>query len=271
MEKTFEMHALSQRSNRQSSLKAKPATLAIVIQLLALIAVFLSVLVTNVFLAVSFSAFSIVLMQALYATVFCIWAGMATWWRAIHFCFPLALFGMSLWHVPNEIYLLGFLISLSLFWTTFRSQVPFFPSRPDVWQKVAEIIPQDRSIRMIDIGSGLGDLVMHLAKVRADSQFEGIEIAPLPWVISAVRGYFKSSPATFKLGNYHELDFSQYDVIFAYLSPAAMSSLWQKAHHEMRPGCLLISYEFEIVGVKPSVTIAGAKHLPMIYVWKIEQ
>ena len=94
----------------------------------------------------------------------------------------------------------GFIISLSLFWTTFRTQVPFFPSRPIVRQKVTELIPQDKPIRMIDIGSGLGDLVMHIANARTHSHIEGIEIAPLPWLISMIRAYLTRSNAAFKLG-----------------------------------------------------------------------
>src|SRR5690606_24694820 len=115
----------------------------------------------------------------------------------------------------------GFLISLSIFWTTFRSQVPFFPSRPIVWQKVAELIPSHKTVRMIDIGSGLGDLSMHVAKAKNNSHIEGIEIAPLPWLVSVVRAWIRRSSARFRLGNYHELHFAAYDIVFAYLSPAA--------------------------------------------------
>jgi len=170
-------------------------------------------------------------------------------------------------HILNEVYLTGFLISLGLFWTTFRSQVPFFPSRPIVWQKVAELIPQDKPIRMIDIGSGLGDLAMHIAKMKTASRIEGIEVAPLPWLVSVVRSYLKGNAAVFKLGDYRELDFAQYDVVFAYLSPAAMPALWEKAHREMSSGSLLISYEFEVPGVSPTFCINTTKQ--SIYVWEM--
>jgi len=138
-----------------------------------------------------------------------------------------------------------------------------------VWQQVANIIPQDNPVRLIDIGSGLGDMSMYMAKTRPDSQIEGIEIAPLPWVISFIRAKFRRSSAKFILGNYQALDFANYDVIFAYLSPAAMRMLWDKASKEMRPGSLLISLEFEIPGVPENIRILGNKNTPEIYVWKI--
>ncbi len=249
--------------------KLAPATLAIVIQVIALIAVLLSVIIISHVSTVRLSLWTLVLLQSLIATTLCQLAGMAIWWRWIHGIFPLAIYGMSLWAVPNEVYLIGFLVSLSLFWTTFRSQVPFFPSRPIVWQKVAELIPQDKPIRMIDIGSGLGDLSMHIAKAHPNSQIEGIEIAPLPWLVSTVRAWWRRSSAKFHIGNYHELNFAQYDLVFAYLSPAAMSALWQKAQQEMQAGSMLVSYEFEIIGVKPTFTIDNGPQAPIIYVWTI--
>jgi len=257
------------------NMRIVPAALAVMIQCAALLTVAAITLAvdfaTKAYFEVSFSVsmFILVLMQALLAATFSYIAGMASWWRWIHLCFPLTAWIMFQWHIPNEVYLVGFIISLSLFWTTFRTQVPFFPSRPMVWQQVAKIIPQDKSVRLIDIGSGLGDMSMYMAKIRPDSQIEGIEIAPLPWMISYIRAKFRRSTARFTLGNYQALDFANYDVIFAYLSPAAMRMLWDKASLEMRPGSLLISLEFDIPGVAENIRIAGNQNRPDIFVWKI--
>lgn len=258
-----------------TKLRLVPAALAVLVQCVAMITVIASTWAIYQIGAVyfntdlSFSIFALVLMQALAAAILSCFAGMASWWRWIHLGFPIAIWGMSGWHVPNEFYLAGFLVSLSLFWTTFRSQVPFFPSRPIVWQQVAGLMSQDKPVRMIDIGSGLGDMSMYIAKLRPDSQIEGIEIAPLPWLVSFVRAWIRRSSAGFKLGDYRALDFADYDAIFAYLSPAAMLALWEKARHEMRPGSLLISYEFEIPGVTPTLVIANGERDPMLYVWNI--
>lgn len=252
-----------------------PATLAILIQCTAFIVLVTGAWMTGWLAAVyfktdlTFSVFTLVLMQALLAAILSYLAGMDSWWRWIHLGFPIAAWGMSQWHVPNELYLTGFIISLSLFWTTFRTQVPFFPSRPIVWEQVAKIIRQTKPIRLIDIGSGLGDMSMYIAKIRPDSHIEGIEIAPLPWIISFIRAKFHRSSAVFKLGDYTALDFANYDVIFAYLSPAAMLTLWEKASQELLPGSMLISLEFEIPGIEPTMRIAGNNSSPDIYVWKI--
>ena len=260
---------------RVAKVKFKPATLAVLVQcaaFISLLAISYSIqLFAAVFLNadVSFSILQIVLMQALLAATLSHLMGMANWWRWIHLGFPMAILGMSSWHVPNEIYLTGFIISLSLFWTTFRSQVPFFPSRPIVWRQVENVMPKNRPLRLIDIGSGLGDMPMYIAKARPESYIEGIEIAPLPWLVSLVRSKLRRSRAIFKLGDYRSLNFADYDVIFAYLSPAAMLALWEKTRQEMKSGSLLISLEFEIPGLIPSMRIASGEHSPMLYVWRL--
>jgi hypothetical protein len=289
MSKTMQKCLLGKRPIRQAELnnkltntrrlfllnklkQLKPSTLAVVVQSSAFVTVLIIFKLSYLIVDFGISSFSIVdyvIMQSLLAAAFSYCLNMAVWWRWIHLCFPLAMLAMTHWQLPSEFYLAGFIISLSLFWTTFRSQVPFYPSRPSVWKQVAKIMPKDKHLRLIDIGSGLGDMSMYIAKVRPDSQIEGIEIAPLPWLISKIRAKISRSKAIFKLGDYHALNFADYDIIFAYLSPAAMLALWQKASQEMRTGSLLISLEFEVLGVNPTIQIAGNNHSPAIYVWQI--
>lgn len=249
----------------------KPATLAVLVQCAAFVSILavLQVLRFGVNVNLQLSIVDIVMMQALLAATFAYCLNMAVWWRWIHFCFPITMLAMYRWQLPNEFYFAGFVITLSLFWTTFRSQVPFFPSRPAVWKQVAKLMPIDKPLRLIDIGSGLGDMPMYIAKVRPECHIEGIEIAPLPWLVSYFRSKIRYSSAVFKLGDYRALDFADYDIIFAYLSPAAMLALWGKANQEMKSGSLLISLEFEIPGANPSMRIAGSEHSPMLYVWRI--
>ncbi len=261
-------------TNNISQAKFKPATVAVMVQCITLLCVMSLAWSVYFFTPYKLSGITLALSQSVLAAGLSYLIGMAVWWRWIHLLFPLAIWSLSQWNISSDAYFYCFLVTLSLFWTTFRTQVPFYPSRKIVHEQVAELVPQDQPIRMIDIGSGLGDLVMHVAKHRSvlqdtESEIVGIEIAPLPWLISKVRAYLKRSNAQFKLGNYETLNFADFDVVFAYLSPAAMTALWQKAHLEMRKGSLLMSYEFEIVGVKPTFKISGMNGSPVLYVWKM--
>jgi precorrin-6B methylase 2 len=259
-----------------NKLNLKPATLAVLIQTTAFFFVLSFAWIIKAQSLWAFDAAStlyllfLVLMHAALAMWFASIVNMAKWWRWIHFSFPLAVWVMSQWHIPSVFYLLGFLLSLSLYWTTFRTQVPFFPSTANVRQQVLTLIPQYQPMRIIDIGSGLGDMSMYIAKLRPDCSVEGVEIAPLPWLISVVRAKLMRSKVDFRIGDYRLLNFANYDLIFAYLSPAAMSELWKKAQAQMRPGAILVSYEFEIEGVEPTNTMQHSELEKMIYVWKIK-
>lgn len=195
------------------------------------------------------------------------WRGLAVWWRAIQFGFAPALLATSTLAVPPLAFLAIFLFLLLLYWSTYRTQVPYYPSGRRVWDAVDAALAPARPLRVIDIGSGLGGLVLALQGRRPTSRIEGIELAPLPWLASFVRAKLARSPAAFIRGDYEKLDLGDYDAVFAYLSPAAMGALWQKAAREMRPGSMLFSYEFIVVGHAPTRVVHPYTDGPALYIW----
>lgn len=192
---------------------------------------------------------------------------MASWWAPILFLFPPTAVLVDALHLPPALFFVIFLFLLLLFWSTFRSQVPFYPSGRPVWDAVAALLPVEKPLQIIDIGSGFGGAVLYLSRVRKDCRFVGIELAPLPWLISQVRAMLSGSRGNFVRGDYTRLNFADYDVIFAYLSPAAMTALWQKARSEMCAGTLLLSYEFAIAGVTADIAVQPRKNGPVLYGW----
>jgi len=207
-------------------------------------------------------------LQGAIAALLTRWRRLAPWWSWIQLLFPIALLATLALQIPSWIFLAAFLLLLGLYWTVFQTQVPFYPSGTATWQVVAGLLPADRPVRVVDVGSGLGGLVMHLAALRPDSEVAGIELAPLPWLVSRLRGRFGRSRATFLRGDYRALDFGHYDVAFAYLSPAAMPTLWQQARTQMRPGSLLLSYEFAVDGVMPDIGGGLTENGPVVYGWR---
>ena len=197
--------------------------------------------------------------------------GLAAWWRPIQLLFPAALLAALALRLPPWLFLAAFLMLLGLYWSTFRTQVPYYPSHPAVWDAVRQILPPPAAdgapLRVIDIGSGLGGLVLYLARQRPDAECHGIELAPLPWLYSRLRAAVTGSRARFTLGDYEKLDFGRYRLVFAYLSPAAMPGLWRKAAAEMRPGAMLASYEFAIDARAPDRTIHATASEDALYIW----
>lgn len=245
----------------------KPAVLALYLQCMSLVIVIAVSMLLNWQWQITSPIGGLVTLQASLALLFT-WAfQMRTWWRYIQFCFPIALFLMSGVNLSSHVYLFGFILTLTWYWSTYKTQVPFYPSLPRVWREIEQLLPKNRSCKVIDIGSGIGDLAMYLAKARPDSSFAGIEIAPLPWLLSRCRAYLKRSQVNFQRGDYETLNFAEFDVVIAYLSPAAMPALWQKASQEMKQGSMLISLEFSIPDISPSKILTIKNSREHLYIW----
>ncbi|QDC45355.1 class I SAM-dependent methyltransferase [Methylophilus medardicus] len=197
-------------------------------------------------------------------------ARMPSWWRWIHGFFPLLVVLMQQLVLPASVYFAGFVITLALYWSVHNTRVPFYPSFPATWRALQRVLEQhagDRAMKVLDIGSGIGDIAMFLAKQRIHDQVSGIEIAPLPWAVSVVRALFSGTSATFTLGDYRSLNFAELDAIFAYLSPAVMPDVWQKVQREMRPGSLFISSEFPVPDRNADHIIFPNPQSPALYVY----
>lgn len=253
-------------AQRRSLLQA-PAVQALLILCIALILANLAGQVLQYLAGLTLSPLLFAFAHGVLAAVIARARRMASWWVPILLCFPPAAVLVNALQLPPLLFLGIFLFLLLLFWSTFRSQVPFYPSGRPVWEAVATVLPVGRSLRVIDIGSGLGGAVLHLSRLRPDSRFIGIELAPLPWLVSQMRARFGRSRGNFVRGDYTQLDFADFDVIFAYLSPAAMTALWQKARAEMRAGTLLLSYEFVVEDEPPDRVIYAQEGGPALYIW----
>jgi hypothetical protein len=214
---------------------------------------------------------SVALVQGAWAAGLAWRAGLASWWLAIQLLFPpvllLARQAADALALPPAAFLAIFVFMLLLYWSTFRTQVPYYPSGRAVWEEVARRLPSGRPLRIIDIGSGLGGLVLALARRRPDCELSGIELAPLPWLASRLRARLTHSRARFLRGDYESLNFGNFDVVFAYLSPAAMPDLWRKAAAEMQPGSVLLSYEFTIAEREPDERFVTSDSRKILYIW----
>ncbi|MDO8292988.1 MAG: class I SAM-dependent methyltransferase [Gallionella sp.] len=203
--------------------------------------------------------------------------GLARWWLPIQLLFAPALVLMLALNIPPGFFLAAFLILLAVYWSTFRTQVPLYLSSNKVWHALEDFLPGAKTgFRFIDLGSGLGGVLTHLADARPDGHYRGVESAPLPLLWSWLR---------IKLGGYRNCnvqwgsiwddslgicDLAQYDVVFAYLSPVPMERLWRKARAEMRPGTVFISSTFAVPEQTPHETVqVDDLHRSTLLVWRM--
>lgn len=194
----------------------------------------------------------------------------AAWWPPLHFAFvPAALLAQQA-SVPAWVYLAAFLVLVLFYWSTFRTRVPLYLSGYPAWQALASLLPQTGPFRFIDLGSGLGGVPLYLESRFAQGDFSGTEIAPAPWLISRARTWLKGSRVRFLRRDYAGLDLGEFDVVFAFLSPAAMPALWRQVEAQMQSGSLFVSLAFPADGRAPDHVVtprAGAGHT--LYAWRM--
>jgi hypothetical protein len=198
--------------------------------------------------------------------------GLARWWLPIQLLFVPALTAALSLKILPAYYLAAFLVLLAIYWSTFKSQVPLYLSSVKVWQALDSLLPAavaGKSFEFIDLGSGMGGVLTHLAKIRPDGHFHGIESAPFLFIISWLRA-LRQKNCQLSWGSFWAEDLGKYDVVYAYLSPVPMARLWLKVQDEMRPGTLFVSSTFIIPDQSPERVIETEDlHASTLYIWRI--
>ena len=244
-----------------------PVVIALLIQILTIVLVGFFIVSQSV-IVMNLLEWSLV--QGLLSCLISYFMRMPVWWIPIHLAFiPLAITTLAL-NISSTWFLVLFLCLLLIYGKTYKTQVPLYLSSKRANHALEALLPEQGQFSFVDLGSGCGGLVKNLANTRRNGIFHGIESAPLPFLISKLRSLFCASTCKVFWGDFWEYDFSKYDVVYAYLSPVPMESLWHKAVKEMRPGSLLISNTFMIPGITPY------KSIPLddfskstLYLWKI--
>jgi SAM-dependent methyltransferase len=196
--------------------------------------------------------------------------GMEAWWLPIHALFVPGLVWTLQFGLPPVYALAAFCILASLYWGVSQTRVPLFLSSRAAAQAVADLLPPEGRFTFLDLGCGLGGVLASLARARPAGRYYGIESAPVPFLLSRLRAALVARSCRISWGDFRDLDLGRYDVVYAYLSPAAMGDLWHKASREMRSGSLLISNSFAVPGVPPALTVAtGAQVNSRLLLWRM--
>ena len=277
--------------------KLPPSVIALLLQAAAYFCVMLLARATAIQLPTLMFAALCGVLAALFSRI----AGLARWWLLIQFLFIPALVLMLSLKLPPNFFLFAFLILLVVYWSTFRTQVPLYLSSRRIWQAMELLLPapakdnvaaektcaedtncsgnspfrplteseSQHHFTFMDLGSGIGGVLTHLAGVRPDGRYYGVEAAPLPFLWSWLRirlGGYRNCEV--KWGSLWDCDLAEYDVVFAYLSPVPMDELWQKARREMRSGTVFISNTFAVADHPPQQTFTvDDLHHSTLYIW----
>lgn len=133
----------------------------------------------------------------------------------------------------------------------------YVPSKPEAIQAMVKLTKVKKGLRVADLGSGDGRLVIALAKTGA--QVDGYEVNPL-LIWRARRNIAKAKlqqRATIIGQSYWNVDLSIYDVITVYGITYIMKDLSQKLRAELSPGSVVTSNYFKLPNWKPVTTLNG--------------
>jgi SAM-dependent methyltransferase len=180
-------------------------------------------------------------LAAMFALILVPVARLGPWWLIINAVFLPAL-TTALKLKLSPLCALGALAALVLVYgRIWRSRAPIFFSSRRAQATLAKLLPSDRSISFLDAGCGDGRVLARLASSRPECRFEGIEHALGLWLAARLRCRKLRNQCRVLRANLWSRRLTQYDVVYAFLSPAVMERLWEKAQREMRPGTLLVS------------------------------
>lgn len=157
---------------------------------------------------------------------------------------------------------MGFLflkIALIAFWLfisytiikAFKSFAPWVPVFAKDVKRVIALIDLKTGEKFIDLGCGNGRICLALAK-HSPGTVHGIELAWPLYAVCKIRQFiYNKANLRFSFGDLFKADIRNYDVIYLYGLPDGIKKrLGEKIKTEAKPGTRIISYCFEISGLR---------------------
>ncbi|NUJ97948.1 class I SAM-dependent methyltransferase [Candidatus Gracilibacteria bacterium] len=130
------------------------------------------------------------------------------------------------------------------------SIAPFAPTRKKDLKRIHTIMNLKKGQKVLEIGFGDARVSSYLAKNNKESDFIGIELSPILFIIAKINLFFSHTKnLKLKLKNAFKEDFKSYDYIYIFGMPDVLKNkLKEKFIKEMKPGAKIISYSFDIEG-----------------------
>ena len=219
-----------------------------------ILAVFIVLLLNRYVIVTAIKIKFLLLLQVLIAMALSRLVGQARWWMLIHASFLPGVFLLQSLQLTASWYLVFFILSVLIFWGTVKGDVPLFLSSTPVVKAVLTLVAKEQADSFIDIGAGLGSMVLPVANENPQLRIMAVERAPLPWLIAKWRcRHLKNIEV--KRANFWALNLADYDVVFAFLSPLVMKKIADKVQKEMRNDTLFISSTFPVPDWLPETII----------------
>mgnify|MGYP001567743358 CR=1 FL=1 len=184
------------------------------------------------------------------------------WWRRVFIAlgFPLsfaALAGVAA--LPAWGWLLPLALLLAVYPLNAWRDAPLFPTPDGALQKLAANVPLPEGVRILDAGCGLGAGLAALRAAYPAARLEGIERSALLAWLCKLRCPF----ARVRRGDIWAADWSSYQLVYIFQRPESMARAELKAQAELAPGAWLVSLEFALPYLEPTLQWAAPDGRPL--------
>jgi trans-aconitate methyltransferase len=150
------------------------------------------------------------------------------------------------------------------------TRVPYYPTPKAAYGLILAELPHDRSFTFVDIGCGFGDLVHFLSTKRPLGRFIGIEVGPLPWLAATLKKLLlQRKNLEIHYRDMWRFPLAEIDVVYTFLSPAAMPRMWQKVVEEMKPGTCFITLSFPVPAQSDEVITVKDERASKLYLHRM--
>lgn len=152
----------------------------------------------------------------------------------------------------------AFAIFLALAASSWAGERLTVPTPQEAVERMVELADLNPADKAYDLGCGDGRIVV-TAALRRGVQAVGVDIDPAQ--VAKSRDNAEKAGVgdlvTIVEGDIYKTDFSDADVVFAYLQPDLLNGLIPQLRR-MKPGARIVTFDFGIDGAKPSRIERGA-------------
>lgn len=150
------------------------------------------------------------------------------------------------------VFLLAFIVFGTAAYASFRA-APWLPLRTRDHHRILRHL-ENRVGTLLELGAGDARLLAQVAK-KTKLKGVGYEISLLPYIAGKIRLKLSHAckNAELHMKDFFYEDFSHADVVYCFLTPAAMEKLRPKFEKELKKGARVISYSFKIPGWNPTI------------------
>lgn len=138
---------------------------------------------------------------------------------------------------------------------------PLFLTPARAFDDLPGTLPLPDGARLLDAGCGSGAALRAWRRAYPGLRLSGTEASrPL-----ALWTRWRCPWATVRHGDFWADDWSAVEVVYLFQRPESMAPALRKARDQLRPGCWLVSLDFELPGPAPRWRLPVGRHQVLVY------